>query len=91
MSEPTPQDYKDAVNGIGPLAPRWADKPHRLVYDLVSALTLATERAEKAEADLDQLLVYLEYQTAQLARTTERAEAAEVKLVALQQAVTAGM
>ena len=49
---PEPQDYKDAVNGIGPLAPRWADKPHRLVYDLVSALTLATERAEKAEAKL---------------------------------------
>ena len=55
MSEPTPQDYKDAVNGIGPLAPEWADKPHRLVYDLVSALTIATQRAEAAEAENERL------------------------------------
>ena len=53
MSEPTPQDYKDAVNGIGPLAHEWADKPHRLVYDLASALTIATQRAEAAEAERD--------------------------------------
>lgn len=26
--------YRDAVNGDGPLAGQWADKPHRLVYDL---------------------------------------------------------
>lgn len=29
-------DYRDAVNGIGPLAFQWADKPHRLVYDLIN-------------------------------------------------------
>ena len=51
MSEPMPQDYKDAVNGTGPLAHEWADKPHRLVYDLASALTVATKRAEAAEAE----------------------------------------
>lgn len=31
-------DYINAVNGIGPLAFTWIDKPHRLVYDLVNRL-----------------------------------------------------
>jgi len=28
------QDYRDALGGEGPQAGQWADKPHRLVYDL---------------------------------------------------------
>lgn len=38
MQHPGPElrvsDYRGAVNGDGPLAGQWADKPHRLVYDL---------------------------------------------------------
>lgn len=34
----TPDDYRDAVAGIGPLAEEWQDKPHRLVYDLAGEL-----------------------------------------------------
>jgi hypothetical protein len=30
----TPDDYRDAVYGVGPKAQEWMDKPHRLVYDL---------------------------------------------------------
>jgi hypothetical protein len=30
----TTEDYRNAPSGIGPLAAQWADKPHRLVYDL---------------------------------------------------------
>ena len=33
---PKLSDYSNAVNGRGPLAPEWEDKPHRLVYDLVN-------------------------------------------------------
>jgi hypothetical protein len=28
------KDYRQAPGGDGPLAAQWADKPHRLVYDL---------------------------------------------------------
>ncbi len=28
------EDYRNAPSGIGPLASEWADKPHRLLYDL---------------------------------------------------------
>jgi hypothetical protein len=28
------RDYRLAPSGVGPLAAEWADKPHRLVYDL---------------------------------------------------------
>jgi hypothetical protein len=51
-----PQDYKDVVNGTGPLAHEWADKPHQLVHDLIAALTVATQRAEAAEAERDALI-----------------------------------
>jgi hypothetical protein len=30
----TTDDYRNAPSGEGPLATEWADKPHRLVYDL---------------------------------------------------------
>jgi hypothetical protein len=30
----TTEDYRNAPSEIGPLAAEWADKPHRLVYDL---------------------------------------------------------
>jgi len=31
-------DYRNAPSGVGPLAAEWKDKPHRLVYDLCTAL-----------------------------------------------------
>lgn len=34
MADFKTRDYKDAPSGVGPMAPDWADKPHRLVYDL---------------------------------------------------------
>jgi hypothetical protein len=34
------QDYREAPSGIGPHAPEWKDKPHRLVYDLASEVDL---------------------------------------------------
>ena len=34
----TLEDYRNAPSGIGPLAAEWHDKPHRLVYDLCTAL-----------------------------------------------------
>lgn len=49
-------DYNNAPAGIGPLADEWADKPHRLIYDLTAALTesraaLTAARAPQAEPD----------------------------------------
>ena len=32
------EDYWGAPSGIGPLASEWADKPHRLLYNLIAAL-----------------------------------------------------
>lgn len=32
------EDYRNAPSNIGPLAAQWIDKPHRLVYDLKTAL-----------------------------------------------------
>lgn len=37
-------DYMSAVDGLGPLAGEWADKPHRLVYDLVKEARSVRER-----------------------------------------------
>lgn len=34
----TPQDYRNAPSGTGPLAAEWADKPHRLVYDMAAEI-----------------------------------------------------
>lgn len=34
----TLNDYRNAPSGVGPLADEWEDKPHRLLYDLLSAL-----------------------------------------------------
>lgn len=37
---PTPLTYayRQAISGEGPLAGEWADKPHRLVFDLCRAI-----------------------------------------------------
>lgn len=32
------EDYRNAPSNVGPLAAQWIDKPHRLVYDLSTAL-----------------------------------------------------
>ena len=36
------EDYRNALSGIGPLAYEWKDKPHRLVYDLISEINNLT-------------------------------------------------
>lgn len=35
------EDYRNAPSGIGPMAALWADKPHRLLYDVCTALEQA--------------------------------------------------
>jgi hypothetical protein len=39
--------FRQAVNGDGPRAYDWSDKPHRLIYDLCSYI----EAAEATRAD----------------------------------------
>lgn len=41
------EDYRNAPSGIGPLAHEWADKPHRLVYDLCRSLEATRELVAK--------------------------------------------
>lgn len=45
------EDYWMAMSGEGPLAYQWADKPHRLVFDLIDALIFSAERERKAQDD----------------------------------------
>lgn len=47
-SEYSLDDYMNAPSGIGPLAPEWKDKPHRLIYDLVKRLKMV--EPQEAEA-----------------------------------------
>ena len=49
-------DYMNAPSGFGPLASEWADKPHRLVYDLVAALRQPT--APAAEFTREQVIAF---------------------------------
>ena len=44
---PTIVDYYNAPSGVGPLAARWKDKPHRLLYELCERVAVVT--AELAE------------------------------------------
>lgn len=37
-------DYQNAVGGDGDLAHTWADKPHRLIYDLIAAVKFYSEK-----------------------------------------------
>jgi hypothetical protein len=41
-------DYWRAPSGEGSLAAQWADKPHRLIYDLIAALIAAAPSDSKA-------------------------------------------
>ena len=38
MQDILTEDYRNALNGSGPLANQWKDKPHRLVYDLCNEI-----------------------------------------------------
>src|SRR6478752_10184605 len=38
-TNPDTKDFLDAICGDGPRAGDWADKPHRLVYDLINKVT----------------------------------------------------
>lgn len=48
------ENYRLAPSGVGPLAAEWADKPHRLIYDLVNRVKLAEAAALSAVQQLDQ-------------------------------------
>lgn len=39
--------YREALGGVGPQAAQWADKPHRLVYDLCSEIERLRAQTEK--------------------------------------------
>jgi len=49
--------YRHAVNGVGPLAHTWRDKPHRLVYDLCAEVDRLRDSAQFYE-DLRRYVVY---------------------------------
>jgi len=42
-------DYRRAPSGDGPLAAQWADKPHRLVYDLCGEVERLRARVAELE------------------------------------------
>lgn len=47
-------DYRDAVSGDGPLAAQWADKPHRLVYDLCTQVATLTASLASMQRELEE-------------------------------------
>ena len=49
----TIQDYRNAPSGIGPLANEWADKPHRLLYDLCRRLEQVESTGFGCHCDLE--------------------------------------
>ena len=68
-------DYRNAPSGEGPLAGEWADKPHRLVYDL------CTQRTElEAEVERCHSIIRTEVEMTQLGSLLARAEKAEAAL-----------
>jgi len=48
----TAEDFRVAISGHGPLAGEWADKPHRLVYDLLRVIDAYHQRAAEAKGEL---------------------------------------
>ena len=40
----TADDYRNAPSGKGPLAGQWADKPHRIAYDMARLVETLTAR-----------------------------------------------
>lgn len=46
----TLEAYWSAPSGQGPLAAEWADKPHRLIYDLIAAIIHSTAKSASAPA-----------------------------------------
>jgi hypothetical protein len=60
-------DYRNAPSGEGPLAGQWADKPHRLVYDLANEVTVLRSNMNYVAdmldngADLNDMIRYLRY------------------------------
>lgn len=49
------EEYRQAPSGVGPHALNWADKPHRLVYDLVRLAGDARDAAINCQRDLTDL------------------------------------
>ena len=44
---------RQAVNGDGPFAAEWKDKPHRLVYDLCLAVEYLLDKCDELENAID--------------------------------------
>lgn len=42
----TADDYRNAPSGNGPLAGQWADKPHRIAYDMANVLDKLVARLD---------------------------------------------
>lgn len=40
-------DYRNAPSGKGPLAGQWADKPHRIAYDMARVLSALQIRLDE--------------------------------------------
>ena len=55
------EDYRVAPSGLGPLAAQWDDKPHRLVYDLVTALEEARREREALAEPLEAMVRRAKY------------------------------
>lgn len=47
------KDYRSALEGRGPMASQWADKPHRLVFDLCDEIERLRERCEAYKGQVE--------------------------------------
>jgi len=56
-------DYREAVQGNGPLACQWRDKPHRLSYDLIGEVERLTAELRSSRAVARMVKECLEYET----------------------------
>lgn len=48
-------DYKGAPSGLGPRAAEWADKPHRLIYDLIHIAEEEHAEVERHHRDFEKI------------------------------------
>ena len=51
--ETTTEDYRNAPGGDGPMAGQWADKPHRLIYDLCGEVERLKAVVDKLDETAD--------------------------------------
>lgn len=53
-------DYRNAPQGVGPMAGEWKDKPHRLVYDLCAEVALMRVEVDKLAGAIEKILFTLQ-------------------------------